>query len=331
RKWATRSRADSPRAASTSCATVSNPASMQSWAIPLPIVPSPTTPTVRISRATGSADTTLAVMDRQLLVGGERVETGEWLDVVSPYSGQPVGRVAKGGAAETEQAIDGAAAALAAPLPAHRRAELLTAVASLLAERQDEAAHLVCAEAGKPMKAARVEAARAVSTFTFAAVAARTLAGEMVPMDASVAGEGKLAFTLRVPVGVVGAISPFNFPLNLVAHKVAPALAAGCPVVLKPASATPLSAFFLAGLVEEAGAPAGWLNVVAGSASEIGDVFVADDRVRLITFTGSGDVGWKLATRAARKRVKLELGNATPVIVDADADPAAAAAKLAPN
>jgi len=270
-------------------------------------------------------------MDRQLLVGGERVETGEWLDVVSPYSGQPVGRVAKGGAAETEQALDGAAAALAAPLPAHRRAELLTAVASLLAERQDEAAHLVCAEAGKPMKAARVEAARAVSTFTFAAVAARTLAGEMVPMDASVAGEGKLAFTLRVPVGVVGAISPFNFPLNLVAHKVAPALAAGCPVVLKPASATPLSAFFLAGLVEEAGAPAGWLNVVAGSASEIGDVFVADDRVRLITFTGSGDVGWKLATRAARKRVKLELGNATPVIVDADADPAAAAAKLAPN
>ena len=266
-----------------------------------------------------------------MLVGGERIDTGDWLEVVSPYSGEVVGRVGKAGAAETGRAIDAASAALTAPLPAHRRAELLTGVASLLAERQDEAARLICAEAGKPLKAARIEAARAVSTFTFAAVAARTLTGETVPMDASAAGEGKVAFTLRVPVGVVGAISPFNFPLNLVAHKVAPAIAAGCPVVLKPASATPLSAFFLAGLVEEAGAPPGWLNVVAGSAREIGDALVEDERVRVITFTGSGDVGWALAARAPRKRVKLELGNATPVIVDDDADAAAAAAKLAPN
>ena len=137
-----------------------------------------------------------------------------------------------------------------------------------------------------------------MSTFTFAAVEARKLAGEVVPMDASPAGEGKLAFTLRLPIGVVGAISPFNFPLNLVAHKVAPALAAGCAVVLKPASATPLSALFLAGLEEEAGLPPGWLNVVAGSSSEIGDVLVEDERVKLITFTGSGDVGWRIAERA---------------------------------
>ncbi len=149
-------------------------------------------------------------------------------------------------------------------------------------------------------------------------------------MDASAAGAGKLAFTLRLPIGVVGAISPFNFPLNLVAHKVAPALAAGCPVVLKPASTTPLSALFLASLEEEAGLPAGWLNVVPGSASEIGDVLVEDDRVKLITFTGSGDVGWGIAERAHRKRVKLELGNATPAIVCADAPPEAAA-KLAAN
>src|SRR5256886_15966951 len=121
------------------------------------------------------------------------------------------------------------------------------------------------------MKAARVEARRAMSTFTFAAVEARKLAGEVVPMEASQAGEGKLAFTLRLPVGVVGAISPFNFPLNLVAHKVAPALAAGCAVVLKPASATPPSALLLAALEEEAGLPPGWVNVVAGSASAIGD------------------------------------------------------------
>ena len=169
-----------------------------------------------------------------------------------------------------------------------------------------------------------------MSTYTFAAVEARKLAGEMVPMDASQAGEGKLAFTLRRPVGVVGAISPFNFPCNLVAHKLAPALAAGCAVVLKPASQTPLSALLLAELMEEAGLPSGWLNVVVGSASEIGDVLVEDERVAVITFTGSGDVGWGLRERAPRKRVNLELGNATPVIVCPDA-PASTAEKLAQN
>ena len=180
------------------------------------------------------------------------------------------------------------------------------------------------------MKAARVEARRAMSTYTFAAVEARKLAGEVVPMDASQAGEGKFAFTLRMPIGVVGAISPFNFPLNLVAHKIAPALAAGCAVVLKPASATPLSALLLAEMEEEAGLPPGWLSVLAGSASEIGDVLVDDERVTAITFTGSGDVGWGLRERAARKRVSLELGNATPVIVCDDA-PDGAATKLAAN
>jgi acyl-CoA reductase-like NAD-dependent aldehyde dehydrogenase len=149
-------------------------------------------------------------------------------------------------------------------------------------------------------------------------------------MDASPAGEGKLGFTLRLPIGIVGAISPFNFPLNLVAHKIAPALAAGCPVVLKPASATPLSALFLASLEEEAGLPGGWINVVSGSASAIGDAMVEDERVKLITFTGSGAVGWGIAERAHRKRVKLELGNATPAIVCSDAPPGTAA-KLAAN
>jgi acyl-CoA reductase-like NAD-dependent aldehyde dehydrogenase len=153
----------------------------------------------------------------------------------------------------------------------------------------------------------------------------------MVPMDAAQAGVGKLAFTLRQPIGVVGAISPFNFPLNLVAHKLAPALAAGCAVVLKPASQTPLSALLLAELEEEAGLPAGWLNVVVGPSSEIGDVLVEDDRVKLITFTGSSGVGWGLRQRANKKRVNLELGNATPVIVAADADVPLAATKVAQN
>jgi len=269
--------------------------------------------------------------ERKLFVAGEWLETGDWIDVRSPYSGEVVGRVAKGGADETRRAIDAAEQALRDPLPAHKRAEILVKVVAGIARRHDEIARQISDEAGKPLKAARVETSRAMSTYTFAAVEARKLAGEMVPMDAAQAGEGKLAFTLRRPIGVVGAISPFNFPLNLVAHKLAPALAAGCPVVLKPATQTPLSALLLAELEDEAGLPPGWLSVVVGPSAEIGDVLVEDERVKAITFTGSGAVGWGLAGRAPRKKVNLELGNATPVIVTADADVEAAAAAMAAN
>src|SRR5438094_6173680 len=257
--------------------------------------------------------------------------TAQEIEVRSPYSGEVVGRVRSAGADDARREIDAAEAAMREPLPAHKRAEILVRVAGALGRRHDEAARLISAEAGKPLKTAKVEVSRAMSTYTMAAVEARRLAGEMVPMDASQAGEGKLAFTLRRPIGIVGAISPFNFPLNLVAHKLAPALAAGCAVVLKPASQTPLSALFLAELETEAGLPPGWLNVVAGASSEIGDVLVADERVAAITFTGSGAVGWQLKERAPRKRVNLELGNSTPVIVQADADVEEAASKLAAN
>src|SRR6478672_2753276 len=169
------------------------------------------------------------VAERKLLLDGEWISSDEWIEVASPYDGSPVARVAKVGAAETRAAIDAAERAMRTPLPAHERAEILGRVADLLTARADEAAHLICAEAGKPMKAARVEASRAVSTYTMAAVEARKLAGDVIPMGASEAGEGKIAFTLRRPIGVIGAISPFNFPCNLVAHKLAPALAAGCP------------------------------------------------------------------------------------------------------
>jgi acyl-CoA reductase-like NAD-dependent aldehyde dehydrogenase len=269
--------------------------------------------------------------ERKLLLDGQWLETGDWLEVRSPYSGETVARVAQAGAAEARRAVDAAERAMRDPLPAHKRAEILVRVAGLLARRADEAARQVAAEAGKPLKAARVEVARAMSTYTMAAVEARTLAGEMVAMEGTQAGEGKLGFTTRVPIGVVGAISPFNCPLNLVAHKLAPALAAGCAVVLKPASQTPLSALLLAELETEAGLPPGWLNVLVGPASEIGDVLVEDERVRVITFTGSGDVGWGLRERAPRKKVNLELGNATPVIVEADADLDDAATRLAAN
>ncbi|MGB2953064.1 MAG: aldehyde dehydrogenase family protein [Gaiellaceae bacterium] len=273
--------------------------------------------------------TTLA--ERKLLVGGEWIETGDWVEVRSPYSGETVARVAKARAGEVRRAIDAAEQAMRDPLPAHKRAEILVRVAAALGRRHDEVAQLISDEAGKPMKAARVEARRAMSTYTFAAVEARKLVGDVIPMDASQAGEGKLAFTLRRPRGIVGAISPFNFPLNLVAHKLAPALAAGCAVVLKPASQTPLSALLLAELEEDAGLPPGWLNVLVGPAAEIGDVLVEDERVKAITFTGSSGVGWGLAERASRKHVALELGNSTPVIVASDADVEEAAEKLAAN
>jgi acyl-CoA reductase-like NAD-dependent aldehyde dehydrogenase len=270
-------------------------------------------------------------IERKLLVGGDWIDTGDWQEVRSPYDGSLVGRVARGGREETLRAIEAAASVMTEPLAAHERAAILDRTARLVEERAEEIARTISAEAGKPMKAARVEAARALSTFTMAAVEARRLAGDVVPMDASPAGAGKVALTLRVPVGVVGAISPFNFPFNLVAHKVAPALAAGCAVVLKPASQTPLSALLLAELELEAGLPPGWLNVVVGPAPEIGDVLVEDERVALITFTGSASVGWKLRERAPRKRVNLELGNATPVIVAGDTDLDDVATRLAAN
>ena len=170
--------------------------------------------------------------ERKLLIGGEWVETGDWLEVRSPFSGDVVGRVAKAGANEAKAAVDAAEKAMSDPLPAHKRAEILVKTVAGIARRHDEIGRQISAESGKPLKAAKVEASRAMSTYTFAAVEARKLAGDVVPMDASQAGEGKLAFTLREPIGIVGAISPFNFPLNLVAHKIAPALAAGCAVVL---------------------------------------------------------------------------------------------------
>ena len=262
-------------------------------------------------------------------IGPDRVTTDDTIVVTSPYDGSEVGRVPSCDAGHVDRAVAAARAALADPLAAHARAAVLDRAAALLAERQEDFARIIAAEAAKPLKTARVEAARAVDTFRFSAAEARTLAGEMVPVDAAAPGEGKLAFTLRVPIGVVGAISPFNFPLNLVAHKVAPAIAAGCPVVLKPASQTPLSALALAALLlDECGLPPGWLNVVTGSGAAVGDPLVLHDDVAMITFTGSPPVGWSIRGKAPRKKVSLELGNNSPVIVEADGDWRAAVAKL---
>lgn len=254
----------------------------------------------------------------------------EMIVVKSPYDGHEIERVPASTTEDVDRAVDRARNAhREGPLPPWRRAEILDRAARLLADRTEHFARIIAEEAAKPIKTARIEAKRAVSTFTFSAAEARTLTGDVVPMAASDVGEGKFGFTLRLPIGVVGAISPFNFPLNLVAHKVAPAIAAGCPVVLKPASQTPLSALALADLlVDECDLPAELLNVVTGGGGTIGNALVDHPDVAMITFTGSPDVGWGIKARAPRKKVGLELGNNAPVILEPSADLGTAAQKI---
>ncbi|MCC5952979.1 MAG: aldehyde dehydrogenase family protein [Acidimicrobiia bacterium] len=263
-------------------------------------------------------------------IDGEAVTSEETIVVSSPFDGHEVGRVPRATEADIDRAV---AVALerhrAGPPPAWERAEVLDRAAAAVLDHLDDLASTICAEAAKPITTARTEVRRAADTFRFAAATARTAAGEMIPMDASTAGEGKVGFTLRVPIGVVAAISPFNFPLNLVVHKVAPAIAAGCPVVLKPASATPLTALALGAILEDhCGLPPGWCNVVTAPGS-VADHLVTHDDVAHITFTGSASVGWSIRSRAPRKRVGLELGNNAPVIVHGDADVEEAATRIA--
>ena len=267
------------------------------------------------------ATETIQATDHKLYVAGEWMETGEWSEVKSPYDGTVIGRVPKGDAALVGRAVGAAHAAFeSGGFPAHERAALLDRAAELVAEREDDLTMTIAAEAGKPVKTARVEAQRCVSTLDFSAVAARTLTGHTVPMEAGAAGEGKLGIVIRVPYGVVGAISPFNFPLNLVAHKLGPAIAAGNAVVLKPAGQTPISALKLAEVLYDAGLPENWLQVVCGPGSEVGNAIVEDDRTRAITFTGSAEVGWGIRSKAPHKKVNLELGSNAPLIVNEDGD-----------
>ncbi len=260
---------------------------------------------------------------RPLFLAGQLRETTASVDVRSPFDGALVARVSIAGAAEFEDAARAcvAAAPAVARLPAHERARILRQVSGALRERRDAFARVLVSEAGKPIRDARTEVDRAAMTFEVAAEEARRLpgSGEVIPMDLAPHGEGRIALTRRVPLGPIAAIAPFNFPLNLVAHKLAPALAAGNPVVLKPATRTPLSALGLADLLHEAGLPAGALSVLPME-RETGDLLVRDDRFRLLTFTGSAEVGWAMKARAGRKRVVLELGGNAAVIVDADAD-----------
>ena len=266
------------------------------------------------------ATQTVRAVDHKLLAAGEWVETGEWDEVLSPYDGTVVGRVAQGDAALVDRAAKAAQKAFDAGFPQHERAAVLERAADLVGERLEDLALTIAAEAGKLLKTAEVEAARCVDTLGFSAVEARKLSGGTVPMEASPAGAGKLGVMLRVPYGVVGAISPFNFPLNLVAHKLGPAIAAGNAVVLKPAGQTPISALKLAAVLVEAGLPDGWLSVIPGPGSDVGNAIVEHELTRALTFTGSSKVGWGIRSRVPHKKVNLELGSTAPLIVHADGD-----------
>jgi acyl-CoA reductase-like NAD-dependent aldehyde dehydrogenase len=274
------------------------------------------------------ASQTVEAIDHELLVAGEWIETGEWDEVKSPYDGSPVGRVALGDEATVERAVAAANEAfLSADFPQYERAATLDRAAELVGERVEELALTIAAEAGKPIKTATVEAQRCVDTLTFASVEARKLTGGTVPMEASASGAGKLGVMLRVPYGVVGAISPFNFPLNLVAHKLGPAIAAGNAIVLKPAGQTPISALKLAAILNEAGLPDGWLSVIPGPGSTVGNAIVRHELTKALTFTGSSKVGWGIRSDVPHKKVNLELGSNAPLIVHSDGDWEAAADK----
>ncbi|TJY41557.1 aldehyde dehydrogenase family protein [Cohnella pontilimi] len=257
-------------------------------------------------------------MKKKLFIGGEWLEADTYFTLKSPYNGEAIAEIPMASEQEVDRAITAAyeARETMARMPAHKRWAILDSLSRLLEQRADEAARIIATEAAKPIKTARAEVDRTVQTYRFAAEEAKRIHGETLPLDAAPGGEGRVAYTVREPLGVVGAITPFNFPMNLVAHKVGPAIASGNTLVLKPASQTPLSAYFIAELLEQAGLPAGALNVVTGSGSKVGDKIVQDERVKVITFTGSPPVGIGIRNRAGLKRVTLELGSNSAVIVD---------------
>jgi acyl-CoA reductase-like NAD-dependent aldehyde dehydrogenase len=264
----------------------------------------------------------VTLVEYKLLIDGQWVDGGSTLEVKNKYNGQTIGALPQARREDVDAAIAAAERAedIMAEMPAHKRAEILLKTATLLREHFDDMAKTIAAEAGKALKFARGEVDRAISTFTIAAEEAKRLHGETIPLDAVPAGEGYFGFWTRRPVGVIAAISPFNFPLNLVAHKVAPAIASANTIVLKPATTTPLAAVKLCQILVEAGLPPGAINLVIGSGGTVGEWLVTDPRVDKITFTGSPDVGRHILSVAGIKKVTLELGNTSPVVIAPDAD-----------
>ncbi len=266
------------------------------------------------------------VITRGFFLDGRWIEEGEVLEVRSPYDQAVIGQVFQGTHDHAEAAIRTAVKAFGTTrrLPAFERQRVLRRVAQTIAERKQEFARTIAQEAGKPIRAARTEVDRAVFTFTVAAEESTRIYGEYLPLDWQEYTAGRWGIVKRFPVGPIAGITPFNFPLNLVAHKVAPAIAAGCPIVVKPASSTPLTALLLAEAVQQAGWPDGGLNVLPLSTEDAG-LLVTDDRIKLISFTGSALIGWDIKRNSGKKKVILELGGNAGVIVHSDTDVAYAA------
>lgn len=262
----------------------------------------------------------MTVEVKKIFLNGNWIQAEDTYPLYSPYSGELLAEISKATPTDVERAVTYAHEAFQTmkEMPAYKRAEILFRVADLLKERKESFARVIALEAGKPIQAARGEVDRTIATYQFSGEEAKRLYGETLPMDAAAGGEGRLGMTWREPLGVVAAITPFNFPFNLVAHKLGPAFAAGNTVVLKPATQTPLSAILITEVFQEAGLPAGALNLVTGSGSVIGDALVTDPRVKKITFTGSPPVGKALKAKAELRKVTLELGSNSALIVEPD-------------
>jgi acyl-CoA reductase-like NAD-dependent aldehyde dehydrogenase len=258
------------------------------------------------------------------MIKGQSYIAGKWKDgnahiqVINPFTNDVIGTVPKAENGDIETAISAAKSAfgVSRSLTAYERSLILERASKRIEAQEDELAKLIALEAGKPMRYARGEAKRACETFKFASLEAREIYGEVIPMDAASRGKDYFGFSQRIPRGVIAAITPFNFPLNLVAHKIAPALASGNSIILKPASVTPLSSFKLGKILEESGLPPGILNIIYGSGSDVGMRLVRDDRVQMVTFTGSLPVGETIRGEAGFKTVTLELGNNAAVVVE---------------
>jgi glyceraldehyde-3-phosphate dehydrogenase (NADP+) len=258
----------------------------------------------------------------KMYVAGEWVERSRTIEVRNPYDGSVIDTVPHADRGDVERAIESAerGARAMGSLSGYERWTVLTQAAKLMAARLEELASTISAEEGKIIAEGRFEVSRAVETITGSAEEAKRIHGETIPLDGAPGGRGKVGLTIRVPCGVVVAISPFNFPLNLVCHKVGPAIAAGNAVILKPAIDTPLSALKLTEILLEAGLPPEGINTLTGPGAEIGEQLVTDRRVRKVSFTGSRDVGERICRVAGIKRVTMELGSNSPVIVMPDAD-----------
>ncbi|MFQ6093437.1 MAG: aldehyde dehydrogenase family protein [bacterium] len=258
----------------------------------------------------------------KMLIHGEWVDREEKIDVLNPYDNELIDTVPSATAEDMISAIDSAAEGfrINRELPVHRRIEILRATAEIIAERSEEFAKMIATEGSKTIREARKEASRAVQTMTVSAEEARRVLGETIPFGSMAGSENRVGYYYRFPIGIIGAITPFNDPLNLVAHKLGPAIAGGNSVVLKPATLTPLSALKLGEALLEAGLPPEVLNIVTGYGHRIGDVLVTDERVRMVTFTGGAEAGLDILRKAGLKKIGMELGSNSPVIVMDDAD-----------